>query len=160
MSTATAATTMAAGNPLRPFRAILGAGLICGTLDGLSALVLSSGQFVRLFQFIASALIGPNSFKGGAATAALGVGLHYLIALTATAVYYAASRAMPILLERALPLGVLYGIAVHLFMQFVVLPMSTLGRRPFNARSFFIYLAVHMIVVGPTIALSLRRFTR
>ena len=150
---------MAAGN-LRPVRAILGAGLICGTLDGVSALVLSSGQFVRLFQFIASALIGPNSFKDGAPTVVLGIAIHYSIALTATAVYYAASRAMPILLARALPFGILYGIVVHVFMQFVGLPLTALGRRPFNARSFFIYLAVHMIVVGPSIALSLRRFTR
>ncbi|HKW58010.1 MAG TPA: hypothetical protein VJN42_11700 [Candidatus Acidoferrum sp.] len=154
------ATTIAAGSALRPIRAILAAWLICGTLDGLSAVALSSGQFIRVFQFIASALLGSNSFKGGTATAALGVCLHYLIALTATVVYYAASRAMPILIERALLFGILYGIVVHLFMQFVVLPLSTLGRRPFNAPSFFIYLAVHMIVVGPSIALSLRRFSR
>jgi hypothetical protein len=160
MSTATPAAAAGTANFIRPMRPLLAAGLICGTLDGLSALVLSSGKFVRLFQFIASALIGPNSFQDGAATVVLGIAIHYSIALTATAVYFAASRAMPILLARALPFGVLYGLVVHLFMQFVVLPMTALGRRPFNARSFLVYLAIHMIVVGPSIALSLRRFSR
>ena len=160
MSTASAATSIAAGGALRPIRAILGAGLICGTLDGLSALVLSSGHFVRLFQAIAFALLGPSSFQGGDATVVLGVAIHYSIALTATLVYFAASRALPILLQRALAFGVLYGITVHLVMQFVVLPMTAIGRRPFNPRGFLIGLTVHMIVVGPSIALSLRRFSR
>ena len=160
MSTATAATAVGTTSFLRPLRAILAAGLICGTLDGLSALVLSAGRFVRLFQFIASALLGPSSFQDGAATVILGVAIHYSIALTATAVYFAASRALPILLARALPFGMLYGVCVHLFMQLVALPLTTFGRRPFNLRSFLIGLAIHMVIVGPSIALSLRRFSR
>ena len=157
---ASAVTTLPSGSLLRPIRAIVGAWLICGTLDGLSALAISSAKFGLIFQFIASALLGPNSFKGGTPTVLLGIAIHYSIALTATLVYYAASRALPILLARALPFGVLYGIAIHLFMQFVALPMTALGRRPFHARGFFLQLAVHMIVVGPSIALSLRRFSR
>lgn len=160
MTASSAVTTLPSGSVLHPIRAIVGAWLICGTLDGLSALAISGVKFGIVFQFIASALLGPNSFKGGTATVLLGVGIHYSIALTATLVYYAASRALPILLARALPFGVLYGVAVHLVMQFVVLPMTTLGRRPFHARGFFLQLAVHMIVVGPSIALSLRRFSR
>ena len=160
MSSASAASAIATGTILRPLGAVLGAGLICGTLDGLSALAISSVKFTTLFQFIASALLGPSSFKGGTITAMLGLGLHYLIALTATAVYYSASRALPILLERALPFGVLYGTVVHLFMQFLVLPVTALGKRSFHRRGFFMQLAVHMIVVGPSIALSLRRFFR
>ena len=160
MSTATAATAVTTTTFLRPLRAILAAGLICGTLDGLSALALSSGHFVRLFQAIAFALLGPSSFQGGAATVALGVAIHYSVALTAAAVYFAASRALPILLARALPFGILYGVCVHLVMQFVVLPMTAIGRRPFNPRGFLIGLAIHMVIVGPSIALSLRRFPR
>lgn len=160
MSAVAAATTISTPILRRPVRAILAAGLICGTLDGLTALVLSSGHFVRLFQFIASALLGPSSFEHGAATVVLGVAIHYSIALAAAVAYYTASRALPVLLQRALPFGVLYGIAVHLFMQFVVLPVTALGRRPFNLSSFLIYLAVHMVVVGPSITLSLRRFSR
>lgn len=160
MSTATAVTAIPTGTLLRPIRAILAAGLICGTLDGVSALILSSGHFVRLFQAIAFALLGPRSFQGGAASVVLGIAIHYSIALIATAIYYAAGRTLPMLLQRALTFGVLYGIAVHLIMQFVVLPITAIGRRPFNPRGFLIGLAVHMVVVGPSIALSLRRLSR
>lgn len=142
------------------FRAILIAGLTCGTLDGLCALALSAGRFTRLFQFIASAALGPASFNGGMRTAALGLAFHFLIALTAATVYFLASRAIPLMIDRALLAGVLYGAMVHGFMSQVVLPLSAIGRRPFNPPSFLTQLAVHMIVVGPTIALLIKRYAR
>ena len=141
-------------------RTILMAGLICGTLDGLSALALSAGRWMRLFQFIASGLIGPRSFNGGMNTALVGIALHYSIALGASAVYFSASRALPFLIEHAIPSGILFGILVHVFMNYVTIPLSAIGRRPFNARSFLAQLLVHMIVVGPSIALTVRHYSR
>ena len=141
-------------------RAILTAGLICGTLDGLSALALSGGRWMRLFQFIASGLLGPRAFNGGLATVALGIAAHYSIALGAAAVYYGASRPLPFLVEQAVLCGVVFGVLVHLFMNFAVLPLSAIARRPFNARGFVVQLFVHMIVVGPSIALTIRYYSR
>jgi hypothetical protein len=141
-------------------RAILMAGLICGTLDGLSALALSGGRWMRLFQFIASGLLGPRSFNGGLATVALGIAAHYSIALGAAAIYYGASGPLPFLVERAVLCGVVFGVLVHLFMNFVVLPLSAIGRRPFNGRGFVMQLLVHMIVVGPSIALTIQYYSR
>jgi hypothetical protein len=140
--------------------AILMAGLICGTLDGLSALALSGGRWMRLFQFIASGLLGPRSFNGGLATVALGIAAHYSIALGAAAVFLGVSRALPFMIEQALLCGVLFGVLVHVFMNFVVLPLSAVGRRPFNTRGFVMQLLVHMIVVGPSIALTIRYYAR
>jgi hypothetical protein len=142
-----------------PYRAILFAGLVCGTLDAISAIVVS-GFFgtapMRVFQGIASGLLGRNAFQGGAGTAALGLALHFVVALGATAVYFAASRWLPVLIDRALVCGVAYGVAVHLFMTYVVIPLSAIGRRPFVLRSFVSFLLVSMIVIGPSIALTLR----
>ncbi len=45
-----------------------------------------------VFQYIASGLIGTSSFQLGGKSIALGVVLHYAIALTWTFVFYAASR--------------------------------------------------------------------
>jgi hypothetical protein len=140
--------------------AILMAGLICGTLDGLSALALSGGRWMRLFQFIASGLLGPRSFNGGLATVALGIAAHYSIALGAAAVFFGVSRALPFMIEQALLCGVLFGVLVHVFMNFVVLPLSAVGRRPFNTRGFVMQLLVHMMVVGPSIALTIRYYAR
>lgn len=141
-------------------RTILVAGLICGVLDGLSALALSAGRFVRLFQFLASGLLGPRSFEGGTATVALGVAVHFSVALGAATVFYFASRAMPFMIEQALLCGVAFGVLVHVFMNFVVIPLSAIGRRPFNFRSFTVQLLIHMIVVGPSIALTIRHYSR
>ena len=83
--------------------------------------------------------------------------MHFSVALGAAAVYYSASRAIPFMIDHAIPSGILFGILVHVFMNFVVIPLSAIGRRPFNPRGFVMQLIVHMIVVGPTIALTVRR---
>lgn len=143
-------------------KAILYAGLICGVLDGLSAIAIAllfGGKVTRMFQGIAGGILGAKAFQGGSGAALLGVALHFLIAFGAAAVYYLASRYMPVLVNRALAAGVLYGIAVHLFMQFVVIPLSAIGPRPLVVRNFVAVLAAHVVVVGPSIALTVRRFS-
>jgi hypothetical protein len=145
-------------------QAILTAGLLCGVLDGISAILISLPYGIsaaRMFRGIAAGVLGPAAAaRGGSGTALVGVALHFVIAVGASAVFYAASRVLPALLDRALMSGVLYGIAVHLFMQFVVLPLSAIGRRPFVASRFLLVLMVHIVVVGPTIALTVRRYSR
>jgi len=146
-----------------PATAISVARLICGVLDGISAVALAlffGGKPIRVFQGIASGVLGPVAFKGGAGTAAMGVALHFIIALGASAVYYAASRQFHFLIDSAVLSGVLYGIAVHLFMSFVVIPLSAIGKRPFVLQSFLAVLIIHMIVVGPSIALTVRRYSQ
>jgi hypothetical protein len=145
-----------------PLRAILTAGVVCGTLDGLSAIAVSAyfgGAPIRVFQGIAVGVLGRSAFQGGAGAALLGVALHFVIATGAAAVYYFASRSLPVLIERSLFCGIAFGALVDLFMTFVVIPMSAIGRRPFVPRTFVILLVVSMIVVGPSISLTLRRFS-
>ena len=147
----------------KAYQAILWGGLICGVLDGLSAVGVSAlfgGKPIRVFQSIASGLLGANAFQGGMGAAILGVALHFLIAFLAAAVFYAASRTFPFLIDGAILCGVLYGVAVHLFMSFVVIPLSAIGRRPFVLRSFVAILIVHMIVVGPSISLTVRHHSK
>jgi hypothetical protein len=144
-------------------QAILAAGLICGVLDGLSAIAITrllGGKVIRMFQGIAGGILGPDTFQWGVPTALLGVGLHFMVAFGAAAVYYFASCYIPFLIDSALLAGVIYGIAVHLCMQFVVIPLSAIGRRPLVIRNFVAQLIVHMGVVGPSIALTLRRYSR
>ena len=59
-------------------------------------------------QGIASALIGRSAFQGGAATWILGLALHFFIALSMAAVYYAASRKLSFLIEDPLVCGLFY----------------------------------------------------
>jgi hypothetical protein len=113
---------------LSALQPVLWAGIICGVLDGLSAVgltVLSGSTPVRLFQYIASGLVGRSAFTGGLLSSGLGVLLHFSVALGAAAVYYAASRRAPFLNEHAILAGALFGVAVHVFMTFVVVPLPS-----------------------------------
>jgi hypothetical protein len=145
----------------RAAQAILAAGLICGVLDGLSAIAITllfGGKIVRTFEGIAGGILGPATFQKGAGAALLGVGLHFVVAFGAAAVYHFASRYIPFLIDRALLAGVIYGVAIHLFMQFVVIPLSAIGPRPLVVRNFVAVLIAHIVVVGPSIALTVRRY--
>jgi len=68
----------------RTLLVVLLGGLVAGTFDIKYACVfwkLKAGVAAeRIFQSVAKGLLGPASFRGGAATGALGLFLHYFIA--------------------------------------------------------------------------------
>jgi uncharacterized membrane protein YagU involved in acid resistance len=105
-------------------------------------------------------LLGPAALRGGAKAAAIGLALHFLIATVATIVFYLASRKFLFLVERPVHFGLLYGVAVYLFMNFVVLPLSLVTRGPVTVSGFVIGLLTIMLCVGLPIALIVRRFSR
>src|SRR5215211_2844568 len=109
-------------------------GLIAGTLDICAAFLyawLRAGVGpIRVLHSVASGLLGAAAFQGGGKTAVLGLALHFLIATVATTVFYFASRRLLFLVERPVMSGLLYGVAVYLVMNFVVLPLSNVALRP------------------------------
>lgn len=138
---------------------IAAATLVAGTLDIASAFTLARLNGVppkRLLQMIASAAIGKPAFEGGTSTAALGLAFHFLIAASAATVYYVLGRYLA-LNAHAILSGILYGIAVHLFMTFIVLSRTKL-QRPFSMKPFLTQLVVHIFFVGLPIALVVRHF--
>jgi uncharacterized membrane protein YagU involved in acid resistance len=148
----------------KAYRAIFWGGLIAGTLDILAAFVNSGLRGVsptRVLQSIASGLLGADSFKGGFATAALGLVLHFFIATTATAVYYVASRKLKVLVDQAVVCGLAYGIPVYLMMNLIVLPLSAIpfkiSHAPANVATGVLIL---MFCVGLPIALVVRRYSK
>ena len=146
------------------FRAIVYGGLLAGVLDLMAACVnsgLRGVSPVRVFQAIAAGLLGAESYQGSAATAVLGVFLHFVIAFGATIVFYAASRKIKFLTNQAVISGLLYGIAVYWFMQLIVLPLSNFpGRGRFELTQVIIGLIIHMLFVGLPIALVIRRYSK
>src|SRR6185369_4072779 len=75
---------------------VLAGGLVAGTFDITYACVFwaikAGARPTRIFQSVARGLLGPASFQGGAKTAALGLFLHYFIAITMSIFYYFAAR--------------------------------------------------------------------
>ena len=121
--------------------------------------LLLGAKPVPLLQGIASGLLGPRAFTGGIATALLGLLCHFVIAFGAAAVYLAASRAIPFLLQHALVSGVLYGVAVYFFMNRIVVPLSAAAHRPFSLRLMIVGVIIHIFCVGLPISLIVRRFS-
>lgn len=136
--------------------AIAVGGLTAGTLDLLQACILFGWDIPLV---IAAGLLGRQAIHGGAGTYVLGVLLHYFIACSAAATYYAASRNLPFLIEYPLICGLFFGAAVEEVMNLVVLPLSALrARGPYELHDLLLGLGVHMVVIGLPIAFSVRRF--
>jgi hypothetical protein len=143
------------GNALK---AVTAGGLIAGVLDLTQACILF-GRHVPLV--IAAGLLGPKALHGGAGTYLLGVLLHFFIAFSAAALYYAASRKVSFLVMHPLACGLSFGADVELIMSYVILPLSALHERgPFELHDILLGLGVHMVVIGLPIAFSIRRFGR
>jgi hypothetical protein len=158
-----ASAALAAGGP-RAARAILWGGLLAGVGDITFAFVVSALRGVgpvRVLQSVAGGLLGPAAREGGLAAAALGALLHFLIAAAAAAVYWLASRRLGVLVRHAVVCGLLYGVAVYLFMNFVVVPLSAAYFKPSHAPSaLLLNSAGHMLLVGLPIALAARRYSK
>jgi hypothetical protein len=138
--------------------AIMWGGLSSGVLD-ITAAFIRWGMPMRILQGIASGLLGPRAFQGGWAIGALGLALHFFIAFSAAAVYYAASRQLIFLRHRAVLWGLLYGIVVYMVMSWVVVPLSAFpkSKASFSGVGFILSLLTHMLCVGLPIALAVRR---
>lgn len=143
----------------------LATALIVGVCDITYAITFSyfrSGTSPqRLLQGVASGAFGREAFNGGWGTAAAGLGFHFLIAFTITALFFFAAARLPALTDRPLLTGPLYGIGVYIVMNWVVIPLSRIGPRPFPAMSVFVSgVLVHMFVIGLPIAIGARRAVR
>jgi uncharacterized membrane protein YagU involved in acid resistance len=145
-------------------RTILFAWIVAGTLDVTTAVTyypLTANVTPRqILQGIASGILGAQAFQGGNATAALGLGLHYLIAFIWTIVFYVlASRIRP-LTRRPLIVGPLYGTFVWLAMNLIVLPMSHVAHRPLRLQPSIIGAVILMICIGTPMAVIIGRHLR
>src|SRR5882757_668224 len=147
----------------RPLAAIFAAGLLCGVMDITAAFLTLAPKGIsprQILQGIASGLIGPSSFRGGAATSALGLAIHFLIAFTAAAVFYGASRRLPALLDHPWLAGVGYALVVYGFMYWIVMPLSRLRRGPVTVPYTVTAIVTHIICVGLPISLVIHRFSK
>jgi hypothetical protein len=152
-----ASATLAVQRP-RALPAILVGGLTAGALDLTSAFITYGWGVPR---GIASGLLGRKAFQGGLATWALGVVLHFFIALSAAAVYYAASQKLEFLQDHPIVCGLFYGVAVFLVMNLIVLPLSAIhSRGPFPLAALIRGLLVHMFCVGLPISFSVGRYSK
>jgi hypothetical protein len=163
MTTTSAHMSLQRSQQSNAYQGILLGGLIAGTLDITAAFVdsgLHGHSPMIVLQGVASGLLGASSFRDGFSSAALGLASHFLIAFGAAAVYYAASRKLKFLVQRPIVCGLLYGVAIYLFMNVVVVPLSAVPFKfSYPPMAVIIGLAVHMLCIGLPISLAIRGYS-
>lgn len=143
---------------------ILLAGLVAGTLDMLDAVIFynirNNVPPIRIFQSVASGLLGPSARAGGWPTAVLGLALHFFIATCWAALFILIARRVTALRRYALPAGLLYGLFVYAAMNYVVLPLSHAAKSTPHTPPIVLINAVCAIVffIGLPIAIINKRF--
>lgn len=140
---------------------VLAGGLVAGTFDIVYACtfwwVKRGLPPERIFQSVASGLLGKASFEGGAKTAALGLGLHYFIATSMSVAYCLVARRWSPLRNRPVPLGAAYGVLLYVIMNYIVLPLSAAPPGSKDPLWIGLSVAVHAFLIGIPIALFARR---
>lgn len=135
-------------------------GFSAGVLDIVYACVSQAikGRTAEwTLQTVASGVLGLEAFDGGAATAALGLALHFVNALGAAFVFFLVSRYWAFLRRRPVVSGLIYGPLVYLFMSFVVIPLSAFPYViPYPPMAFVMGFVSHALLVGLPISLAIR----
>lgn len=138
-------------------QAICLATLACGILDAAAATTQAALLGIpaqRVWQTVASGVIGPRAFEKGWRSGALGLALHFAISFIIANIYILASLHLPFLLQHPLIAGAFYGIDVYAVMNYIVLPLSRRAKRPFNRNFALTQLVIHIVIVGWSIAVS------
>jgi len=150
--------------PARAVDTIILGGLLAGILDIADAFIVTTingGTPTRVLQAIASGVLGRAAYQGGAAVAALGLALHFVIAISAASAFLLISRLFPAVLRYAVWSGIAFGLAVWAFMYYTVLPITFSRPNVLPAWPLLLnQLAIHALGVGLPIALVARRSSR
>ena len=157
------------GSTISRGQAIVTGWLLCGVLDITAACVQAWRQAGRMpadvLKGVASALWGRAALDGGAGMAAIGLLMHFTVALTATLVFYGLSRRLAFLRTApVLVVGPLYGVIVFCAMNYGTLPLLSwlrsfyLGTAPrWPGSMSWPQLWIHMAFVGLPIVWGIRR---
>jgi uncharacterized membrane protein YagU involved in acid resistance len=141
--------------------AVLVGGVAGGALDILFAISFAAYNGIpamRLLQSVASGLLGKDAYTGGSLSAALGLVLHFAMAIAFAGVFLLASRRFPLLWRRPVVFGALFGVGVFLFMRLVILPLSAFPHPvSFRPLATALDLLSHIFLFGIPIALAVAR---
>jgi hypothetical protein len=160
---AAAAPSAPASRPALPrlVRAGVTTFLVDGLFSSVLVVVFYGSTVSRLWQGVASTLLGPAAFSGGARTAAIGILMHCGVAFGWSAVFvFGVMRSTWIRRVLATPFGVLkvaavYGPAIWLVMSLAVIPLL-LHRPPTFSIRWWVQFFGHVPFVGVPIVAAAR----
>lgn len=145
-------------------KAVVYGGLIGGAGDLAYALVWAGVRGtmpMKLLHAVASGAFGQAAFDGGMATAAAGLGFHFLMSLMWAAAFAFVARRRPALTSRPVLSAGALGLFVFLVMRLVVLPLSAYPFPvTFKPLGTALDLASHVFLFALPIVLAVRRYCR
>jgi hypothetical protein len=147
-----------------PLSRLLRASLLTGITDGLFSSILSvvfyDSTVTRLFQGVASTVLGKEALEGGTRTALIGVLMHFGVAFGWSAVFLGLAMGSAwirrVLGSRygAVKVAAVYGPFVWLVMSLAVIPLLVHHPSPISLR-WWVQLIGHFPFVGLPIAASI-----
>ena len=157
---------------MKILKPILYAGALVGVLDITAACIekriVAGFTPARVLKGVASGVLGRSALEGGFGTATLGLAMHFTMALTVTAIFYALSRrfSLPKKLSGVVAVGLLYGAAVFAVNNFATAPFLSWVRSLYlNTPILFkppmgwSQLVIHLFCVGLPSALVMRQYS-
>jgi hypothetical protein len=147
------------------WKLLLAASLAAGTIAAVVELVpvltvqslLLGVSPTRVFQAVASGLVGSEAYAGGLPCLLLGIALHWLISIGAALIFaWAAVRWSDLSMHPVLG-GLSYGVIVFAVMTAIVVPLSAAAFKPNTDPVLtLVSLTVHMLFFGLPIAIATR----
>ena len=153
------------GQVERPLLHLLQAGLLTALIDGVFASVSSlfyGSTPTRVFQGVASTILGPSALQGGGRTALIGVVMHVGVAFWWSAIFLVIvmrSSSIRRALQSAggrIRIAAVYGPSIWLVMSLAVIPLLV-HRPPSITGRWWIQLLGHIPFVGVPIVMSIAR---
>jgi hypothetical protein len=158
---------------MKSLKPILYAGALVGVLDitaaCINARVVAGFTPARVLKGVAAGLLGRGALEGGFATATLGLGMHFTMALTVAMIFFLLSRRFPLpqKLSAVVAVGLLYGAAVFVVNNFGTAPFMSWVRSlylhtpvSFKPPMGWSQLVIHVFCVGLPVALVMHRYSK
>lgn len=145
-------------------KAIARATLVAGTLDLLSAAVLTllAGRPVAgMLSRIAAGPFGDGMVNAGMPAALLGVAVHFVLMGIFAAIFAFVAARLPVVVRNPIPAGIAYGLAVYVVMYWIVVPL----RWPPKSMALTfdkvgVPILIHILLVGLPISVMICRALR
>lgn len=142
--------------------AVLRTGLLAGLLDAIAAttqyLIKGGKSPERVWNYVASSLFGPTATTGGLPFAAVGLIMHFLIAIGWATLFYLVAVRVVAFRRHFIPVGLAYGLFVWVMMSQVLVPLTRIPRpKTFVPSQAAIAALIIMFCVGLPIAWRARK---
>ncbi len=130
---------------------VLLGGFFAGLADFIYPTVktlMAGNPWTQPWKGVASGLLGKAAREGGMEMVVLGASLHWFICISAAAILYLIVSRVKFLPRHWVPLAIIHGTAVLLVMNYVILPLSQIGRGIYPLDKLHIHAFWHIVLVG------------